>query len=137
MAKTLSSKAFRSDEDDFINNIADFIDKFTGKGAIGINVQICVPDQTRLTKQTATQILESICVDGTDKWELHEYKFFFLAKKYYWKGNEIHLTAGEALFLYRWLIQCEYEHSEQYYLYNMRKKFGDTFLVEMFWKEGK
>jgi hypothetical protein len=87
-------------------------------------------DGKRQKKQSAAQILESIAAGGASVWTSGDYKFLFTAKKYFWKGEEIHITAGEELFLYRALVLKERYPQQSSYLYNMRKRLGKEFLAE-------
>jgi hypothetical protein len=86
-------------------------------------------DGKRQKKKSAAQILESIAVDGDLVWESGDYKFLFMAKKYFWRGEEIHITAGEALFLYRVLVLKERYPQQSFYLYHLRKRLGKEFLA--------
>jgi hypothetical protein len=92
----------------------------------------------RQQKKTAFRQLEELIVDGAVEnedlpavWEQHGYLFKFIARKYFWNGQKIHITANEALFLYRWLVLKDELCKEQmYYLRNMRRRMGKEFLAE-------
>jgi hypothetical protein len=88
-------------------------------------------DGKRRQKKTAAQQLEELAAGGESMWTEYEYRFGFMARKYFWNGKEIHITANEALFLYRWLVLsddiCE---MQTYYLWNMRRRLGKEFLTE-------
>jgi hypothetical protein len=96
-------------------------------------------DGKRRQKKTALRQLEELIVDGIVEnedqptvWKQHGYLFKFIARKYFWGGKEIHVTANEALFLYRWLVLKEDTCGTQtYYLRNMRKRLGKNFLTEV------
>jgi hypothetical protein len=96
-------------------------------------------DGKRRQKKSALRQLEELIVDGTVEnekqpvvWEQYGYQFKFLARKYLWNSQEIHVTANEALFLYRWLVLNEDTCKTQtYYLRNMRRRLGKEFMAEV------
>ena len=65
-------------------------------------------------------------------WRKPNYNFDFVKRKFLWKGKVQHITSGEALCLYRWLVLNETPDREQYFfLYNMRRRLGTEFLSEI------
>jgi hypothetical protein len=91
----------------------------------------------RQKKFSAVRELESIAVDGEMSWKQGDYDFWFMSKKYFWKGKEIHLTAGEALFLYHVLVLREEYPRQAFYWGNMRRRLGKDFLAEIREEKGK
>jgi len=68
-------------------------------------------------------------LDGKDVWEKDTYRFCFVSRKYWWRNEEIHVTDGEALFLFRRLVLDDsISKSQMYYLQNLRKRLGSDFL---------
>jgi hypothetical protein len=64
-------------------------------------------------------------------WAKFGYVFQFAEGKYFWNDTPLHVTAGEALFLHRWLVEGNFRPSEKYYLYNLRSKYGAELLAEV------
>jgi hypothetical protein len=93
-------------------------------------------DGKRQQKMTAVRqlqelIVDNIVEDNSAVWKRFEYNFCFMTRKYFWDGKEIHITANEALFLYRWLVlHDDIYKTQMYYLRNMRKRLGNKFLAE-------
>jgi hypothetical protein len=56
------------------------------------------------------------------------YAFDFKHGKYFFDGAPRYLTAGEALFLYRWIMLNEQDTLRRYFLYSLRVKFGESFI---------
>ena len=55
-----------------------------------------------------------------------------MQRKFFWKGNEVYITANEALFLYRWLVlHDDLTKLQRYFLRNMRRRLGKDFLTEV------
>jgi hypothetical protein len=73
--------------------------------------------------------VEAMPKDAED-WAEDGYEFRFSQRRYSWKGLTLHVTAGEALFLYRWLVEGSFNASEKYYLHNLRKRYGSEFLAD-------
>jgi hypothetical protein len=96
-------------------------------------------DGKRRQKKTAARQLEELLVDSAVEnehtpfvWEKFNYRFCFMARKYFWHDKEIHITENEALFLYRRLVlNDDTSKTQMYYLWNMRRRLGKEFLVEV------
>jgi hypothetical protein len=85
-------------------------------------------------RSAASELLDLSCkaaLENKEIWQQGDYKFFFVGKKYYWKEKEVHLTAGEALFLFKWLVLHEICYKQMYHLYNMRRRLGGAFLHDV------
>jgi hypothetical protein len=94
----------------------------------GLEMEIVLrpaPDR-RIKKERLQNALPS----GVGKWARDGYDFDFDRRRYTWNALPLHVTAGEALFLFRWLVQGEYRAAEKYYLHNLRKRYGTEFLTE-------
>jgi hypothetical protein len=67
-----------------------------------------------------------------DVWKYKGYIFSFLMGKYAWKGTVLHITASEALFLFKWLVEGDMDayRTGWYCLRNLRKRYGKDFLAE-------
>jgi len=84
----------------------------------------------RQKKKTAKAELKSLTDLGGCIWRQGKYCFNFALHDYTWKGDDIHLTIGEQLYLYRWLVLHEEVPAKQrFYLWNMRKRLGTDFLA--------
>jgi hypothetical protein len=139
MAKTLSSKRF------FIPAAASLIPPDVeawfesadrGKEDCTLVVTLQTAGEARQQKMTARRQLEELIVnedtDTSTAWVRFGYIFGFMTRTYLWKNEEIYVTAGEALFLYRWLVLDDDTHRMQrYYLRHLRKRFGKEFLAEV------
>jgi hypothetical protein len=96
-------------------------------------------DGKRQQKMTALRQLKELIIDRLVEdqdtptvWVQSGYRFYFMARKYFWNDKEIHITANEALFLYRWLMLHDDTYKMQmYYLRHMRKRLGNEFLAEI------
>jgi hypothetical protein len=91
-----------------------------------LELEVAVKAGARPRKDRVASALPADAVD----WAEDGYEFSFSKRRYSWNGLRLHVTAGEALFLYRWLIQGSYNASEKYYLHNLRKRYGPEFLAE-------
>jgi hypothetical protein len=116
--------------DDFTGNILQFIEQYTGNGSISVRVQIVKDGKQRQSSVTAADLLDSLMQGHSSSWEQYGYKFLFQESAYLWHEEPLHITRGEALFLYRWLVLSQYPSAQAYFLYNMRKKYGASFLKE-------
>jgi hypothetical protein len=108
----------------------DEVDRGTDDCTLVVTLQ--TTDTKRQQKTTAVEQLEELVSDREYVWAQYEYRFGFMSRRYFWNNREIHVTASEALFLYRWLVlhddTCE---TQTYYLRNMRKRLGKEFLAEV------
>jgi hypothetical protein len=94
---------------------------------------------SRAGKKTLQRQLEELVIDSIvedDKvhttWVKSGYDFRFITRKYFWNKEEIHITAGEAIFLFRWLVLGVVPDSrQQWSLRNLRKRHGKDFLSEV------
>jgi hypothetical protein len=132
MATTLSSKVFDSLSDEgLLNDIAGWLaEAAVDKANCRLRLTLEAVDEKRQKKTSARRTLESIAVDGDFNWTHGDYDFRFMAKKYFWKGEEVYLTAGEALHFYRALVLKEVRWGQCSYLYNIRKRLGKEFLAD-------
>jgi hypothetical protein len=141
--KIVSSKAIDIvDYEGLVLSVTDWLEdlKLSGVDKLpGCYVTITVksPGVDRLTKFTAKAELKDLVVDaaleGKDAWRRKGYSFLFALGTHTWKGETIHLTAGEALYLFKWLVleDKEYYRTRWYYLRNMRRRLGNEFLADI------
>jgi hypothetical protein len=109
----------------------DMLDGYTGKAGYMAVVSIHLGGTARQQKLAAVRLFEKLVKDnGVKGWRYSGYEFFFDDRVYFWKGREIYFTAGEELFLYRWLVLRKYAEQQNYYLKNLRRKFGKDFLTQ-------
>jgi hypothetical protein len=141
--RVLSSKTFDVTESDDLTTLKDELcgwlpplSELMGK-CITVSIETIGNGRTR--KRNAVRQLEELIVDNiveddednSATWKRFEYKFYFMVRKYFWNDEEIHVTANEALFLYRRLIlNDDICKAQTYYLRNMRKRLGKEFLAE-------
>jgi hypothetical protein len=94
----------------------------------GLELEIVVrPKADRRAKKGR---LAGAMPSGAGAWARDGYEFRFGQGEYFWRGVKMHVTAGEALFLFRWLVEGSYSAGEKYYLHNLRKRYGAEFLRE-------
>lgn len=95
----------------------------------GLELEIALRPKT--DKRAKKGRLKDAMPSGAGKWAKSGYDFDFTRHRYRWNGVTMHVTAGEALFLFRWLVQGSYSAGEKYYLHNLRKRYGTEFLTEV------
>jgi hypothetical protein len=110
----------------------DLVAGYAGKTGCVAEVSIHLGGTERQQKLAAVRLLKKLVEDGGVKgWRRGGYEFFFDDHAYFWKGRELYFTAGEELFLYRWLVFGKYVERQRYFLVNLRQKFGKDFLVPL------
>lgn len=91
--------------------------------------------ENRQRKITVKKKLQELIEENSNiraAWYSSGYRFNFLLGEYAWKGEDIHVTAGEALFLFRWLVLTDdINRLQWFYLRNMRRRLGQDFLREV------
>jgi hypothetical protein len=100
--------------------IAKWLSDFDG--LVKITVEAADKASRKTIKERYEELDRGVCAFG-------DYYFDFKEKRFEWKGKDIHITDGEALFLIKQLV---YEDTDlnTYYLRNMRKRLGKNFLKE-------
>ena len=144
MATILSSKVIEvADREltNIANELTNWLYGFKGEErGCRITVTLEQPNEGRQQKKvTAKKRLDDLIVDAIaenpafkTKWKNGFYEFRFIERKYLWRGKEVYITAGEALFLFQWLVLSENVSKLQwYYLQNMRRRLGRDFLREV------
>jgi hypothetical protein len=139
MATILSSKVFEGTYD---ANMLEDIGRWLAKAVGGekcrrFKLLLETVDTSRQKKMSLRKTLEALAADGEFNWKQGEYDFRFMAGGYFWKGQEVYLTAGEELFLYRSLILKEAHPQQLSYRRNMRKRLGKDFMVDVWGENGK
>jgi hypothetical protein len=112
-------------------NIAEFVGPFIDNGGVEVDVKIWKADERRQRKITARDILCQLLEGREVIYREHGYDFNFYLNKYHWHDKSIHITQSEALFLYRWLMLNQRDHSQMYFIHNIRKRYGRDFLQEV------
>jgi hypothetical protein len=130
MATIIDTKDFECSEDALMN-IAEFVGPFIDNGGVKINIKIWKTDEHRQRKTTAWGVLHQLLEGREAHYREHGYRFDFYLNKYYWNDKTIHITQSEALFLYRWLMLNQRDHSQMYFIHNIRKRYGKEFLQEV------
>jgi len=138
VATILSSKSFILAQGDNMptNEIEEWFYTINRTDDCKLTVKIAT---TKPKKRTVLEVLDAYI----DEYKISYYSkldgiyfFDFGKRKYRWGDDEIHFTTGEQLFLYRWLILNDEIHTQQwFYLRNIRKRLGKTFLAGI--AEGK
>jgi hypothetical protein len=72
--------------------------------------------------------LRECCAWGPAVWNEQDYRFDFVAMSFRRGERVLHVTPGEALFLYRALVQQKIDRSEVFCLKHLRRRFGNDFL---------
>jgi hypothetical protein len=130
MATIIDTKNFEC-SDCALMDIAEFVGPFIDDGGVKIHIKIQKVDEQRQHKDTARDILRKLVEEEESHYKKYGYDFNFYTGKYKWKNGFIHLTDGEALFLFRVLVMDYFNYAQRYYIYNMRKRFGNAFLSEI------
>lgn len=128
--KILDSKIFDTPEPGMCEAVMAMLKPYESLYGYTVVVQIRDPITTRKKKTSAKKELKTMIRLSQDVWEQGEYRFLFKEREYYWKGVKIDLTAGEALYLYWWLVRGEQDPKQRYFLRNLRRRFGKEFLAE-------
>jgi hypothetical protein len=81
----------------------------------------------RLARKALLELTE----EGGAVWEGHGYRFDFSGGVYLWERKPVHVTAGEALFLYRWLVLGKKATANAFEIQHLRKRLGPGFLREL------
>ena len=138
MATILSSKSFFVPAGEFFphKEVREWLDNLVRGDDVRMVVRLELAGKTRKKKVNAKTELERFVVDAAlehkDVWTHGDYTFSFWSRQYFWKGEELYLTANEALFLFRWLVLNDEIHKMQrFYVRNMRKRLGKEFLADI------
>jgi hypothetical protein len=129
MATIIDTRDFECSEDTLMS-IAEFVGPFIDGGGVEIIVKIRKTDEHRQRKMTARDVLQQMFDGRETSYREYCYNFDFYLHKYYWHDKAIHITQSEALFLYRWLMLDQCDHSQMYFIHNIRKRYGREFLRE-------
>lgn len=129
MSAILGKKDFTIDGSTGVE-ILDFILSCSTTGD-EIRIIIQKAGEDRQKKTTAKALLNDAVAGNDVFYTADGYDFNFHNKVYRWKEKRVHITASEALFLYRWLVLNEQDRSQMYYIYNIRKRYGKEFLQEV------
>jgi hypothetical protein len=65
------------------------------------------------------------------EWTDGEYNFDFTKGEYKKGKKPLHLTAGEKLFLYNLLVRREAPSEKMFFIKNIRRRLGSSFLKEV------
>jgi 5-hydroxyisourate hydrolase-like protein (transthyretin family) len=139
MGTILNSKSFLVPKNEYmpLDAVRDWLHSVNTKDEdCLLTVKLEIAGKSKQNKKSATaELLELSCkaaLENKEIWSQGEYKFFFVAKQYYWKGEEIYVTPNEALFLFKWLVLNVEVHKYQwYYLRNIRRRLGKDFLLDI------
>ena len=136
MATILSSKTFHVDcngdlQIDEIKKWFDSIDRQKNNCVLTMTAK--TKDNSRSKKRKSFETLSVLTSEANKKtYDKYGYFFYFPGNRFVWNNKDIYLTAGQALFLYRWLVLGEDVLAvEKYHLNHLRKKFGKDFLKEV------
>jgi hypothetical protein len=135
MAAIIDSRYFECSENTLMD-IAEFVGPFIENGGVKIDIKIQKTDESRQHKDTARDTLRKLAEEEGPYYKKHGYDFNFYTGKYRWNNRAIHITDGEALYLFRGLVMDYFNYAQRYYVYNMRKRLGNTFLSEILATDG-
>jgi hypothetical protein len=132
MLLTTDFKRFDPGVEGYSDDITAMVLQAAGKKNCVIEVRVMEQYGTRQKKQTARSALQELIKErGTAVWKEGAYVFDFGKNKYYRRSRELYFTAGEALFLYHWLVAGVYPREQRYHFSRLRQKFGKAFLAEV------
>jgi hypothetical protein len=119
-----------------ISDVSDWLRNISCKGKdFSLTVTLEISGDSRQGRESSEAELENLVADPEFKdkalWEKSGYCFNFLSSEYAWQDKDIYITANEALFLFRWLIQGNYIKAHWFYLRNMRRRLGKEFLFNV------
>jgi hypothetical protein len=126
---TLGSRKFAAS--DGLQAVLDYAESVFARALEESGLELEIALRPRADLRAKKERLKSAMPSGAGKWSKHGYDFDFERRRYLWNGVSMHVTAGEALFLFRWLVQGSYSAGEKYYLHNLRKRYGTEFLTEV------
>jgi hypothetical protein len=119
---------YRGDQD--AGKIAAWVADRCGKSGVSLDVEVHL--RTRGEKRSpgglAAAVLRDCLKWGPALWREGDYRFDFACPSFSWQNGNLDLTPGEALFLYRALVQQKVDRSELFYLKHLRRRFGKSFL---------
>jgi hypothetical protein len=114
--------------------VADFLQNNPVAGDLLVRVSVESAVAARLGKIYAEAAVRKLSAEGK-VWEWGDYRFVF-GEKYYWKGEPVYLTPGEALFFYRCLVLKEFDPWRSDYIRNARNRLGKDFLADVDMRKG-
>jgi hypothetical protein len=99
------------------------------KQPVEVEVRIVVGGSAaKASAETVELVMGKLLSWGPTVWTEDEYNFDFRKRLFLWRGEPIHITAGEAAFLYRLLIQQKRDGAEVFYVRHLTRRFGKDFL---------
>jgi hypothetical protein len=132
MLQTTDFKRFDPGVPGYLNDVEDMVYRAAGKKDCLVEVRVFKKVAGNRHKESAKAALRALVTEREEPvWEQDGYSFDFSKNNYRWGERNLYVTAGEALFLYRWLVMYSYGFTQEYYLRNLRKKFGKDFLSEV------
>jgi hypothetical protein len=133
-AAILSSKLVRVKKGASFKIDAGEVSAWLAELNVDDDVEVIISVRTlgdRQRKMPATQMLRHLTDKNTPVWEKYDYRFNFSERQLFWKDRLLHFSAGEMLFLYRWLVLNQHNFSQMYFIHNARKRYGREFLQEV------
>jgi hypothetical protein len=134
MAGILTSKVIHVKRGNSFDFDTGIVGEWLNKLNIDADVDLVISVRTlggRQRKLSSLQILQQLLIENPTTWEKYEYKFDFSSRQLFWKDGLLHFTAGEELFLYRWLVLNQRDYSQMYFIHNIRRRYGKEFLQEV------
>jgi hypothetical protein len=130
MAIVVCSERFDPAEAGYEDAVKAFMAQAAGKDGLTVEIRILAPGKKAARKQAANEKLAFLIKEHENwQWERGTYQFDFKAGVYLWADMALHITAGEALFLYRWLVLGLFVQEQWYFLRNIRSRYGTDFLT--------
>jgi hypothetical protein len=105
-------------------------------GECRVTVTLETPARSRQGKPALREELENLVSEAVSRngsaWIKKGYRFAFAEREYFWNGVPLYFTAGEEVFLFRWLVlgDTAYRREKRCYLSDLRKRIGKEFLTE-------
>jgi hypothetical protein len=126
---TLSSRTFVSKDElnEALSHVKSAFSELLREGDLEMEIVIRPRADSRTKKESMAKAMPAKAKD----WSRDGYDFRFSTNEFFWDGARMHLTSGEALFLYRWLVEGKLIAREKYYLRNIRNRHGAEFLADL------
>jgi hypothetical protein len=114
----------------FMLEISAWLNEQEGKPFNTVRVSLYAAEG-KLSPRMARKLLRESTERGKDSWEKYGYAFDFKNGSYRRNGKAIHVTAGEAWFLYKWLVLGRPATAAAFEIQHLRQRLGPGFLREV------
>jgi hypothetical protein len=126
---TLSSRTFESK--DGLNEALSCVRRAFAEKFYEADLEMEIAIRPKAGSRSKRETMPKADQGEPKDWAKGDYDFRFSKGEFFWKGVRMHITAGEALFLRRWLVDGNLIAREKYYLRNIRNRHGSDFLADI------